>query len=508
MKVERCAVAIVGSGAGGGTVAQALAPLVRAGKRVLVLERGPRFRDADFTGRELEMASVLYADEGGFLTADGTMTLAFARGYGGSTIVYTGTSLTAPERVIRRWNVPGLDPAEVERRSHKYLDQNDVALLPPELLNDNNRLFAEGARQAGFHAEQFALNLRGCRGSSLCNLGCPNAAKQGTNRVQLPAAEREGVEVVTRALVTRLGERTLDVVVSPRPAGGKGADPEWEPGEYRVEADCVVLAGGVLGSVPLLFASRLPDLPARLGAGFTCHPAHILVAEHAAPISNDVGHPKSFYVDRAAEEGYVLETCMYFPFITAKNLTGFGAPHSALMRAFPRLQMILVLACDRAVAENRISVTRAGEPVVHYRFTPQVIESMVRATRASTRIFFAAGALRVHAPSADPPLLERSEADRIDQRIHARHFLPGTISVSAAHLMGGCGMGSGPATSVTDSWGRVHGYPWLRVADASLFPDALEINPYVTIMALADRVAEGVLLDGVLLDGHSLAPSP
>ncbi|MGD8361848.1 MAG: GMC oxidoreductase, partial [Gemmatimonadota bacterium] len=44
-------------------------------------------------------------------------------------------------------------------------------------------------------------------------------------------------------------------------------------------------------------------------------------------------------------------------------------------------------------------------------------------------------------------------------------------------------------------WGRVHGIPWLRVADASLFPDSLEINPYLTIMALADRVAEGVLED-------------
>jgi choline dehydrogenase-like flavoprotein len=35
----------------------------------------------------------------------------------------------------------------------------------------------------------------------------------------------------------------------------------------------------------------------------------------------------------------------------------------------------------------------------------------------------------------------------------------------------------------------------LRVADSSLFPDALEINPYVTIMALADRVAEGIRSD-------------
>jgi choline dehydrogenase-like flavoprotein len=495
MKTERCAVAIVGSGAGGGTVAAALAPLVAQRKRVLLLERGPRFLDADFTGRELEMASALYAEEGGFLTADGTMTLAFARGYGGSTIVYTGTSLPPPARVIQAWGVPGLDAADLARRAERYCSENNVQLLPAELLNDNNRLFAEGAAKAGLRPEQFPLNLRGCRGSSLCNLGCPNAAKQGTNRVQLPEAERQGVEVLTRALVRRIGERSLDVTVSERPPGAKGSDPEWQPGEYRIAAEHIVLAAGALGSAPLLLHSDLPDLPARVGAGFTCHPAHILVGEHLRPISNDVGHPKSCFVDRGAAEGYVLESCMYFPFTTAKNLSGFGPGHSTLMQAFPRLQMILVLACDRAIPHNRIAVDRKGNPVVHYRFTDRVIGSMIAATRAAARIFFAAGAIRVHAPSAAPPLLEAWEAERVDQRISARHFRPGTISVSAAHLMGGCGMGSNRTDSVTDAWGRVHGRPWLRIADASLFPDALEINPYLTIMALADRVAEGVVAD-------------
>jgi choline dehydrogenase-like flavoprotein len=56
-------------------------------------------------------------------------------------------------------------------------------------------------------------------------------------------------------------------------------------------------------------------------------------------------------------------------------------------------------------------------------------------------------------------------------------------------------MGSGPTDSVTDSYGRVHGVPWLYVADSSLFPNSLEINPYLTIMALADRVAETVRED-------------
>ena len=107
------------------------------------------------------------------------------------------------------------------------------------------------------------------------------------------------------------------------------------------------------------FGRALP----RIGEGFTCHPAHILVAEHAREITNDVGHPKSFYLDRAESERFVLETCMYFPFTTAKNLTGFGEPHAALMGAFPRLQMILVLACDKAVDGNRVTVRDFGRGI-------------------------------------------------------------------------------------------------------------------------------------------------
>jgi choline dehydrogenase-like flavoprotein len=173
------------------------------------------------------------------------------------------------------------------------------------------------------------------------------------------------------------------------------------------------------------------------------------------------------------------------------------------MRAFSRLQMILVLACDHAVSSNRITIDRKGKPVVHYTFTPEVIAGLVAGTRASARIFFGAGALSVHAPTAAGHVIERGDADQIDRLIAVENFRPGTTTVSAAHLMGGCAMGRNAGDSVTDSWGRVHGVPWLRVADSSLFPDALQINPYLTIMALAGRVAErlrneaGALRDAV-----------
>lgn len=489
-------IVIVGSGAGGGTVAQELSSLCREGVRIAVLEKGPKLRDGEFTGRELEMAQTLYEDGGGFLTAEQTITLAMGCAYGGSTAVYTGTSLLPSERTLQGWNVPGLDFVDVEQRARKFMAENNVHLLDDQLINENNRLFVQGCARLGYRVEQFPVNVRGCRGSSLCNLGCPNLAKQGTDRVQLPRAESNGVEVITRSEVLRIEGKTVFARVRARPAGGKGEPSAWEPGDYRIDAKVIVICAGAVNSPTLLLRSNLGGRLPRLGHGFTCHPALIMVAEHSQPITNFVGHPKSFYLDQFAHsDHFLVETCMYFPFTTAKAMAGFGQKHSHFMRAFPRLQMILVLACDEVDAHNRVTIDHDGHPVVHYRFTPQVVRGLLQGAVTSARIFFAAGAVRAHLPLSPCMTVERGDANRLDQMAKELKFTPGKTPVSAAHLQGGCAMGRGWEDSVTDSCGRVHGIPGLFVADASLFPNSVEINPYLTIMALADRVAETIRKD-------------
>ncbi len=483
-------IVIVGSGAGGGTVAQELSPLCQDGVKIAVLEWGPKFKEEEFTGRELEMAQRLYFDEGGFLTKDRSMTLAFAKAYGGSTVVYTGTSLTLPKATVERWGVKGLDHQDFARRSAKFLEQNHVHLLEEERINDNNRLFREACRKLGYRVEQFPINVKGCQGSGMCNLGCPNQAKQGTHRVQLPKAESAGVEVVTNCKVERLeGKEVIATVSEPK----FGHPPAWAPGEYRVKAKVVVISAGAVNSPALLLRSRIPAALPALGRYFTCHPALILVGQHAQPITNYHGHPKSYYCDEFADsKKFLLETCMYFPFVTAKNLAGFGAEHASLVGRMDTLQMILVLAIDPARYENHVTIDRRGNPVVDYRLKEDVLDSLYESMKTSARIFFAGGALRVHAPASRKFLIEAAEQDRLDELIVRDELKPGKVSITAAHLMGGCRMGTSLADSVTDLWGQVHGVPWLYVADASLFPKAAEINPYVTIMALADRVAERI----------------
>jgi len=119
-------VVIIGSGAGGGTAALELLPLVRDGRKVLVLAQGQKLEGHEFNGREVEMAPALYEDQGGFLTAGSTMTLAFGRAYGGSTVVYTGTSMFPPERVIHDWDVPHLQHADLDARARKFAQSRSI----------------------------------------------------------------------------------------------------------------------------------------------------------------------------------------------------------------------------------------------------------------------------------------------------------------------------------------------------------------------------------------------
>jgi len=72
----------------------------------------------------------------------------------------------------------------------------------------------------------------------------------------------------------------------------------------------------------------------------------------------------------------------------------------------------------------------------------------------------------------------------------------GRIAISTVHLMGTARMGGDPVRSVCDPTGRVHDTAGLRVADASLLPTPLGINPQLTIMAMATAVARSLIVEG------------
>lgn len=487
-------IVIIGSGAGGGTVAKELSSLCQQGIKIALLEWGGKFEAKDNTQEEIAMAGKYFFDDGGFQTASQDMTMAFAKAVGGSTTVNTGTSLLMPEDVFTKWNLPGVPYADLLPRYEKYKKENNVHLIAPEEINENNRLFAQACKDLDWNVVQFPVNTKGCRGNATCNVGCPELAKQGTAYVQIPAAQKNGVEVLPFTEVLRIEDH--DVVATVHPAQhGLNASP-LAPGSYRFRAKKIVICAGAIYTPALLLRSFGKKLSPVLGKYFTCHPALILAGEHHRPIESSQGFPKTYYCDHFIEsEKFLLETCMYLPFIGAKSLGGFGPEPTEMLSNYDRLQMVLALALDAPQRENRVEIDRHGNPSVHYEFSPEVIRSFIAAMRASARLLFKAGVKRVHAPASKNFFIYPNELDQLDELISEEYFKLGKVALSSAHIMGGARMGADPKESVTDVWGRVHGLKDVYVADASLFPRASEVNPYLTVMVMADRVAEAVRRD-------------
>jgi choline dehydrogenase-like flavoprotein len=138
------------------------------------------------------------------------------------------------------------------------------------------------------------------------------------------------------------------------------------------------------------------------------------------------------------------------------------------------------------------------------RYWPNRIDSgfLVRGMQEIGRIAFAGGAVAA-STTHSPPLRLESEggrpgavsSDRLERfigDIARRGIAPNRLPLFTAHQMGTCRLGADRATSVADPYGQVHGVRGLYIADASGFPTASGVNPMLSVMALAYRVAQRI----------------
>jgi choline dehydrogenase-like flavoprotein len=120
------------------------------------------------------------------------------------------------------------------------------------------------------------------------------------------------------------------------------------------------------------------------------------------------------------------------------------------------------------------------------------VRRLARGVSIAARIFFAAGARAVYSGVRQLPVLQSAQQAETLERLRLR---AGDLEMMAFHPMGTAHMGADPRRCPVDPAGRLRGTSGLFVADASLFPTSTRVNPQLTIMALAARVARGFLED-------------
>jgi choline dehydrogenase-like flavoprotein len=134
-----------------------------------------------------------------------------------------------------------------------------------------------------------------------------------------------------------------------------------------------------------------------------------------------------------------------------------------------------------------------GEPLVVYNLNRQDAARLVRGIAIAAEVFLEAGARAVF-PGLRGAGTIASRRD-LEQLRRGPPLAGGAAALTPTgfHPMGTCRMGSDPASTVVDQYGRLHGLRNLFVSDASVFPSCLGVNPQVTIMALATRTAFHIL---------------
>lgn len=479
--VEECDVVIVGSGAGG---AVAAATLAEAGLEVIVLEAGESYERDSYPSEPLAAIAAIYRD-GGLTVAEGrpSIPVPVARTVGGTTVINSGTCFRAPDHIVETWR----DRYGVEWAGELAPDFAEaeeflrVTPLDPERMGRNGQLAMEGAAALGASGGPISRNAGACVQCSSCPYGCEIDAKRGMHVSYLPRAVAAGARIRAGVDVRRvLTENGRAVGVRGLASGDDG-----EARRYEVRArHATLVAGGALGTPELLLRSGFGG--DRVGRNLHVHPACWVGARYEEEVRGWEGVMQSFYVDEWEPQRILLEaTFTPLPF-GGPWLPGTGREHQESLLGFDRIGSIGVHLCDESA--GRVKLARDGSLRMSYRLTDEDARRLSFGIARAAEVHFAAGAVEVYPNIGRVPALQPHQLAEFE----ATAFKPGELRLEAFHPMGTARIAADPREGVCAPDGSVNGVEDLYVADASLFPTSVGVNPMMTVIAFAKRVAAGV----------------
>ena len=500
-------VVVIGTGAGGGTLANELA---QKGISVVALEAGGRHLPEDYLNDEWpSFGQLAWLDK---RTTSGTWRVAkdfaglpawIVKAVGGSTVHWAGASLRFQEHEWKArttyGDIPGanlldwpIDAAEMAPYYAKAEDKmgvtrtNDIPGLPG---NNNFKVMKAGADKLGYkecHTGRMAINSQerhgraACQQIGFCFQGCKTGAKWSTAYTEIPAGEATGnLEVRENAHVL-----TIEHDASGRVSGVVYADKDGN--QQRQAARAVAVAGNsiesprlLLNSASSMFPDGLANSSGQVGRNYMRHMTGSVYAVFPEPvrmwrgttmagiITDESRHDTS----RGFAGGYEMETLSIgLPFMAAFLDPGsWGREFTTAMEGYEYMAGMWLVGEDMPQETNRISlhpteVDQFGLPVPNVHFDDHENDIAMRnhAYQQGSAIYDAVGATATY---PTPPY-------------------PST------HNLGTNRMSEKARDGVVNRWGQTHDIANLFVSDGSQFTTGAAENPTLTIVSLAIRQAD------------------
>jgi len=500
-QVMEADVAIIGSGAGGGTTAEIL---TQAGLKVLIIEEGPLKTSASFKDMDESRAYAdLYQEGAGRATSDGAVTIFQGRAVGGTTTVNWTSSFRTPPGTLKQWaDVHGVKGMSVDEMAPWFARMEQRLGVAPwgQAPNANNAALKKACDKLGWEVHVIPRNVKGCWDSGYCGYGCPVNAKQSMLVSTIPESLRHGAELIhhlrvqkinfSNGKVTGLTGVALDGVACKTPTGA----------QVEIRAKHYVLSGGAINNPALLLRSNAPDPHGRLGKRTMIHPVNISVAQMPEVVNGFYGAPQSiasdefqWKYDTSLNPGFKMEVPPMYPGLSAAMFAMHGKALAQNMAQLPHTQAMLALLRDGfhdSSPGGSIRIDDAGNPIVDYDFSTYLWRGFKKAYLKMAEAQFAAGATRVMPVHLDARWVKNMEhATALIENIPYQKF---RTAIFTAHLMGGCAMGEEARQSVVTSAGRHHQVENLSIIDGSLFPTSIGANPQLSIYGLSAQKATGL----------------
>ena len=550
-------VVIVGSGAGGGVVACDLAEagwsvvVLEAGP--FVSERTmPTGELAAFDRLYLDHGTTSATDTAVAILAGSCVG-------GGTVVNWTtciAPPAGLRDEWAREHGLDGFDGSAVD--DDVALLESELGVAAANPVGPKDAAILRGAAAAGLGDAAVIRRNADCGACGSCGFGCRRGTKASGLRVHLARAHAAGARIVADAEVERVlveAGRAVGVTALVRPRAPGTGDPDateafGASAAFRLEvrARQVVVAAGALRTPAILERSGIAH-PA-LGRNLWLHPVPVIGASFAEPVEMWRGVMQGARILVEPRSGdpharYTIESAPGHPGLLALAFPWEGAAAFASLMDRSRYVAPLIGVC-RDLDGGRVSLTRSGRVRIDYRVSRRDAVTMRAALASMARVARGAGATELVAlgtparwfrsaspgsrdPGADGEFggIDRAFADRAfaDRAFAERAFAdrafadrafagylaelarwdpaPGRGLVFSAHQMGTVRAGADAASHPCDPHGRVRagGGPASRVvaglyvADASLFPTAAGVNPMITTMVLARRVARTVLAE-------------
>ncbi|MBI2521217.1 MAG: GMC family oxidoreductase [Bdellovibrio sp.] len=473
---------IIGSGPAGATVAY---QLTQKGHAVAVLEEGPLVTQENFPDSSFQAMTKLYRDMStSMILGNCPMPFVQAKMVGGASTINGAISWRLPLHVYHDWlNLdPGLKPHlpwdELQNIFNKIEHDLNIAPTDEKIAGPNNLLLKRGADLLKLENRPIYRNVKECEGLGRCLQGCPKGHKLSMENSYLRWALEKGC-----CLFPNLKARKI-IVKNKQAVAVVATNASGDAVTLKVKN--IIVAASAVQSPGLLLASGIKQ--GTVGKNFQCHPGISMAGHFATPVHVWRGATQGHEVIEFCTQGIKFEALGYDRTIVAMRLKGVGAE---LMQDITHLKNWANWgAAIKAQARGKVIPGRKRSQVL-YSLTRDDLIKVRKAVRILGEMMLAAGATYVtpgvqgwHKKVTDPLAMSKFEEEV--------PLNPKLFTMAVTHMFGTCKMGSDPKNSVVRPDFRHHHISGLYVADSSVFPTNIGVNPQTSIIAMAHLCAKSV----------------